>query len=278
MGGEPDVGSVSSCVSPSRPDAPAVSVAQVASSMAAIFCIAQVDCDCEGRSHDTTQSCRHSLNMEYEYVQEVAQTWGLTYDGACLGQLEAAVEALGCAVVEATDETFADILGLGHCAVYHGEREVGEACTPLGNVASHCAKGLACWNDVCVDPCGAESHGGRSNPYGFACPQGQAMAPGRNCAEPAEIGEPCGPVGCEPRAYCAQVCTGDVCGRQCMPTVGLGDPCELDRACGDNVCESGRCVQGPAEGTHCLDGRCGHRLRCEAGTCVKQPSICDLID
>jgi hypothetical protein len=244
-----DAGTDPTCV-PSQPDAPAVSEAQMASSMAAILCIAQVDCDCPGRSHETVPSCRHSLNMTYEDMQLRAQERGLIYDGACLGQLEAAVEALACDIIDPA-QSFADVLGAGRCAVYHGDRELGDACVALGNAASDCAQGLACWEGVCVDPCGAV-HGDRSNPYGYACPEGQGMAVETGeCAVPSALGEPCGPGGCASGGYCASVCKGDVCGGQCAPATALGDACE-DDTCGEHVCDSGLCVVAPTLPSICF--------------------------
>ena len=267
-GGSEDTGRSENCP-PVRPDAAAISEAEMASSMAAILCIAQVECDCPVRSHQGVPSCRHSANMVFERMRTAAQARGLTYDGLCLGQLEAAVEALGCDVVD-PDGAFAEVLGAGRCGVYHGERGVGESCVSLSNVASDCAQGLACWGGVCAQPCGAK-HGTRSNPYGYACPDAERMTHDGRCERPAAIGETCGPIGCVPGAYCPRCCI-----TECRPVPAAGEPCEGDPACPGGFCEAGMCVAAPGEGEPCSSNGCGPGLHCELGVCTPVPSICAL--
>jgi hypothetical protein len=268
-----DTGDMSACV-PARPDAPAISEAEMASSMAAIFCIAQVECDCPGRSHDSVESCRHSWNMTFETMRDRALSRGLTFDGECLGQLEAAVEAVACAAVDPS-QMFAEVLGAGRCGVYHGDREAGQPCLATDNVASHCAQGLACRSGTCVDPCGAD-HGTRANPYGYACSVGHRMQLDGKCDLPRAVGQECTTGQCEPGTFCDTACIGDVCGFECAPQVGLGEVCEVDAACSEGLCES-VCVAAPAEGQPCMSGRCGPHHRCEGELCTPLPSICSVV-
>jgi hypothetical protein len=271
-----DTGAPPSACAPSQPDAPAVSEAEMASSMAAIFCQAQVDCDCPDRSHDTVPSCRHAMVMDFEHVRDDAQAMGLQYDGECLGQLEAAVTAIGCDLV-AADGELAEVLGPGRCAVYHGDHGAGEDCMALSNYASNCAQGLACWDGTCVEACGTDA-GSRTNPYGYACGPGERMSSfGGRCDVPAPTGQPCSPTGCEPGAYCHVVTIVEDVIETCESVVALDDPCETDAACGDaGLCEGSQCVAAPAEGEACLSDRCGRDHLCDGGTCVPLPSVCFL--
>ena len=250
----------------------------MASSMAAIFCIAQVECDGEHRSHEEVPSCRHSANMTWELVRERAQVRGLTYDGKCLAAQEAAVETLGCNA----DPTVAleDILGVGRCAVYYGDVPQGGACEAISAVASDCEPGLACWEGRCVAPCDAHS-GTRTVPYGFACPVGQRMTSNARCETPGGVGEPCASSGCVEGTYCREAdgpgCEGDCAESSCIEQVAVGRPCDDDRACVREMCHENRCVQPPATGEACLVGRCSTDIACLDGTCgPPAPAICSL--
>ncbi len=276
-GGETEDAPGTSCPPTSQPDAAFVSEVEMASSMAAILCMAHVGCDCPARTHDTVDSCRHALNMDFESVRSAAQDRGLVYDGACLGQLESAVAALGCDL-EADALVDAELLGAGRCAVYHGDRQLGQSCEALASYASDCAQRLACWGGQCVVPCEAASLGARAIPYGFACAPGEsAVGYGGRCEVLPSSATGCGAGGCGPGTYCANPLGEEV--PMCAPQREVGetcDPTEGDAPCRDGLCEQGTCIAAPTAGEPCVADRCGDDLRCDAGTCGPLPEICQL--
>jgi len=259
------------------PEGPEVHEAEMASTMAAVFCMAVVDCGCKDRSHDTVPSCRHSENIGWEDVRTRALEIGLVYDGACLRQQVEAIEAVGCEL-EAGDD-FGSILGVGICAAYHGDRALGEECTDVGGGISDCAQGLACWNEECVDPCAASEHGGRGRPFGFACAPVQRRKPAGLCADPAQLGEECDSIGCVDGLFCdPELLQGDCCGLgMCGPLVSEGDSCLIDEGCDTAMCEGEVCVEGPVTGEPCLNDRCLGNIECIDGICgPPEPAICTL--
>lgn len=267
------------CPAPSFPGAQPVPETQMASTLAAEYCIATVECDCAERSHEDVPSCRHGENMSWEDVRERAQALDLAYDGACLGQLVAGLRALGCGHDTAGYET---LLGRGGCAVYFGDGEIGDPCETVGGGVSSCAQGLACWEGTCKDPCAAPATE-RPRPFNFGCAPGE-LARYDDCRPPTKLGEECVAGDCEPGAYCQQLppppdCDFECSSSVCASRVPLGDPCDLDDACETGFCatSTGTCVDPPLTGDPCVDGRCADHRSCDDGVCGDpEPAICAL--
>lgn len=257
-----------SCPLPEFEGATPVPESQMASTMAAEYCIAVVDCACSDRSHETVPSCRHSENMGWEDLRERAEELELVYDGSCLGQLIAGLRTLGCGP---SVEGFETLLAQGGCSVYWGGDELGDPCETAGAGVSTCISGLACWDGICVDPCAAGAEAGpRSRPFNFPCGPGEASKYG-DCFEPSRVGEECNQ-GCEAGAYCR-----DGVSRTCEFLVPDGEPCDEDIACASGMCSAagGVCVVGPVSGEPCLEGRCAGNRQCEGGICgAAEPAIC----
>ncbi len=239
---------------------------QLASSLAAVLCIAQEDCCPDARP---SPSCRHSMNMGFEDLDARAVELGLGYDGACAGLQQAIVADLGCNVMSPED-----ITGLGPCSIYFGDGNEGEPCDTVGTLGSSCAPGLACAAGTCREPCTAEALG-RPYIYGYACVAGEVPL-GYACLPAADEEEPCNGACAEglycagPDAACAPTCTG-----RCVRGESLGSSCGTDGECRDAVCVGGTCTAGQPEGAACASG-CGVGLVCEPGLgmCVPMPTVC----
>lgn len=239
---------------------------ELASSLAAVLCIAQEDCCPDARP---ASSCRHSMNMGFEDLDDRAVDLGLDYDGECAGLQQAIVSDLGCEVMSPLD-----LQGLGACSVYFGDDDEGESCEAVGTLGSSCARGLACAAGSCVDPCTAESLG-RPYVYGYACVPGEVPV-GYECRSAASAGEACTGACAEglycagPNASCAPACVG-----QCVWGEPLGSSCAVDGDCLEAVCLEGMCAVGQPDGAPCASG-CGVGLGCDAGlgTCGATPTVC----
>lgn len=242
---------------------------ELASSLAAVLCIAQEDCCPDARP---SSSCRHSINMGFEDLDARAVDLGLNYDGECAGLQQAIVLDLGCSIVSPFE-----VRGLGACSIYFGDGGEGESCDSVGTLGSSCARGLACAAGSCLDPCDAES-GGRPYVYGYACVLGEVPF-GYECRSAGFTGDTCTGACAEglycagPDASCAPACMG-----QCVSGEPLGSSCTVDGECREAVCLEGTCAIGQPEGAPCASG-CGVGLGCDAGlgTCAPTPTVCNSI-
>lgn len=234
-----------------------VSRAEVASSLAAVLCIAQEDCCPNARP---SPSCRHALNMTFEDLDADAETLGLAYDDDCVGLHHALVEALGCQVAPPTALT-----GFATCSIYYGTGARGEACESVGTLGSTCQQGLVCSAGSCEDGCSLESSG-RPYVYGHACEIGQVVV-GHACEQGVPLGSACGG-NCAEGLYCGDMQT-------CEAASPIGEPCRDDAECRDSVCIDEVCALGQPEGESCDPG-CGLGLACDPETdrCVALPYVC----
>lgn len=234
-----------------------VNRAQVASSLAAVLCIAQEACCVGARPSD---SCRHAMNMTFEGLDAEALELGLAYDGACAGFQLAMVDALGCDTVR-----LPDLAEFGSCSIYFGDGAFGDACTAVGTLGSTCAQGLACAEGRCLDPCFTEAVD-RPYVYGYACVGGEVVV-GDRCERAVYLGAACS-------GNCAE---GLLCNeeQECEAAGSSGDPCWVDGECRDLRCIEQVCAVGQPEGAPCGTG-CGLGLQCDPATdrCAPEPYVC----
>lgn len=258
----------------------AIPEAEVASAAAAHWCMVQIACACDGASHDTVPSCRHSTHMDYVYASERAQEAGLTYDGHCLAEKIARIQGEGCDTAQAavdSDDDPASPWGAGHCSVFHGSGTLGEPCKLVDREwrLSDCAQGLSCHDGRCIDPCAAAAKlGARCSPFSVACAPGEICTGGGRPCLPGRLagtGELCGRMGdtlveCTADHWCHERndCSGE---SECTPKLEVGVSCWLDRSCASGFCADGRCQVGPVTGEACISGRCLEGRECIDGVC-----------
>lgn len=241
---------------------------QAASTMAAYACMAWVGCTCDVLGAQPVPSCRHGLNMSYEYLQSEADAHGLEYDGHCLAQHVADLAAIGCDDMPAMEDW--SVTGPGRCAIWHGTKGLDDDCVSLGHGISDCAQGLACWAGRCADPCAAESVGERCGKvFDFAC-AANAVCVSDECVDrspPAEIGASCESGECVPGAFCRQLCPAEECTYECIEARDDGVLCNLDAECKSGFCAEGACATGPVTGEPCVAERCFEGRECVDGIC-----------
>jgi len=247
---------------------------------------AQVEaCDCsagELAAGELSSGCTTLESDLWRARLKVGHDRALVWDGDCVDAIGEAVGAAACEEAQ---------LGLSHpcndyCAVFHGEREIGESCEGFDELVSDCAQGLLCAQGRCVAPCTVLSGGQPGEPCGEpggaqefgACAQGLYCdrSLGR-CAVPPPVGSPCEDYDdCGPDAFC----DWDVAVCRALP--GLGASCWESPQCIQGLaCQnspdygSATCVEPAAADEDCRDRPCAEGLSCDVmlDECVPTPAI-----
>jgi hypothetical protein len=206
--------------------------------------------------------CEDRVEREFAESERRALDAGLVHDPECMEAFLEKIDALG-------DCGFHD-LDYGSCAVYGGNRDVGEPCEVFDVMPrmSSCRAGLGCPDGLCRDP------DLPILPLGAVCSTEQADLP------TGWLGR------CDEGLYCDSQDT-----RTCVPSTydpaPLGGECTLPYEClDDNICKPlgndlqpseerpGVCVERTPVGAPCtLVYEC--EWYCEAGRCQQpQPSLC----
>lgn len=227
--------------------------------------VCEVWLGCCATQYATSAECEQVYQQQHEQLSFYEQTYGLTYDAACLKQ-QTLEQAYGC-------PGGLERPACGRCLLLHGDRAVGEACDEHKFGSAECVQGLECRLGVCTDTCpprGVDEVCADDGGIFVACAEGLVCDAGgsKTCAPRVAIGEPCeASVPCEAGAYCDPVMM--VCAAQ-----GAVDAaCTGDEACGEGLtCDAMKCRPIPQAGEACVLV-CAPGYYCGVGTCVaEQPA------
>lgn len=237
--------------------------------LAATICDAEAACSCA-----SSNECASAEADAWRARAIAGRDLGLAYDAECVTAIGDAVDATAC------DEAPTGPAHPCHdyCAVFHGEREIGEHCDRFDELVSDCAQGLMCEAGRCVEPCSVLSGlppGQRCrDPETFqelgTCADGLFCDDAGRCAVPPPLGTACIEYEdlCGPDAWCSwetRICTG-------LP--GEGESCDESPRCAQGLaCRwaddygSSRCVALGEAGDDCQDRPCGDGLWCDGDVC-----------
>ena len=242
---------------------------EVLAELAALHCDALKRCECtkpgcfEGPSwFDPTLELATSLHLEFDLT--CAQSW--------LGP----VQQLAC------DATF-DLVDLAlrppscehPCALFFGERGLREPCQST-NGLSDCARGLACIEGECLDPCD-DAPPSEGDACQWTCADGLWCRREQSegvCLPLPTPGEPCTPHwACASEAWCDFEAEDDP---TCVTRLDDGASCSAHTQCNSGHCPDGRCRSRLREGEPCSSNlRCAEGLWCPATTCERRrPALC----
>lgn len=232
-------------------------------------------CDCATASYPDVAACVTAVNSELDSLRMKTEAGGLTFADDCLDRsLAVYTDSLECSSELTTVATTCS-----YCALIHGDKPVGAACTAQDG-GSDCAKNLFCADGTCMDPCArlasgaacAEDNGGVVDSTGF-CDTGLYCdyASTLTCKPVIAVGGACPDLaGCAAELFCGEDLT-------CQAVPREGEACEW--FCQSHlVCDAGTCKVGPGEGEPCPEnGECGLDTRCdfETNVCVvEDPLVC----
>jgi hypothetical protein len=264
-------------------------------------------CDCAGLVG--SDDCVEADTATWEARIAAGEARELTRDDACITANLATLETAAClwpsAVLEGGEH-----LCTQYCAVYHGDRGMGESCEAYDSLVSDCDRGLLCDGGACVDPCarltglalgqtcGAETSG----PFEDCASGGYCDFDTHACAALAQAGESCSDQSCADGLFCdwdSLTCvTGGDVGDSCagtgycredlycdysdaVPTCrarGLaGQSCSTVPCAADLVCDGSVCGEPPPVGQACLSGTCEEGAQCdwEVNVCRALPTVGD---
>lgn len=242
------------------------------------ICETQSSCSCSMPPYATVEDCVSSLNMQTEALKTLAQSQGLTFDQGCYDRSLSQFESLGCA----TDFNGTGLTCDSYCAVLHGDKPAGAACTSNGGF-SDCAKNLLCDGDTCRDLCarlgagdvcakveGDVTSSSGTCADGLYCDYNDTLT----CTALKGSGEACETFSnnCKDPLVCGQ-------DAKCGPAPGEGEACVFSCA-GDLLCVGGTCAKAPGEGESCeMSGACATGLDCnDSQVCVTpEPLICEIL-
>jgi hypothetical protein len=276
-----------------------------AARLVAELCESAERCSCADDLEE--DDCEVSRRREWDRRIEEARRLELTYDAECFEtQIETAIE-YGCWGAS----KFEPHLCEGFCAVFHGNRELGESCDGFDEVVSNCAQGLVCSDGRCVSPC--ESLTGLAAGERCMTPEGEPIetcALGLQCSYETmtclalpELGQPCQGecsygswcdyntyvcvqlrgegedclnVQCEPELYCQYQFDGTTETATCLPYVLEGEACTPDSRCANGLgCAPDGVCRGPGGvGEPCNTIGCEEGLICDFAIdqCLAAPS------
>ncbi len=245
--------------------------------MIQVHCERVSACGCGGDVQP--QGCGDELSERWSARMRNATRMNLTYDAECFEGLSPIIEDYRCYWPGGTNPLCVDF-----CAVYHGDKLLGEECESFDTLVSDCAQGLMCHQGACAEPCPAlsgrqlgEQCGNEGEAYDD-CAQGLSCdwQIGR-CVTLPEVGELCngGSDSCGPGLVCSWQ-TG-----LCAAAATSGQSCQ-DTECDDGLyCDwregtGGKgeqiCVPFVSEGQSCDNAQCGEGLRCnEQRVCTLPP-------
>jgi hypothetical protein len=213
-------------------------------------------CACAGTPDETTCDTRKAT---WDSRLAYARSNGLVFDPECSKHLEVRIPRSNCDSSRSID------LCLGHCTVFHGNVQPGEACTALDATTSDCAQGLSCVDGVCQTACaglGGLAAGERCMSEGVHiedCAEGLACDPNsEQCVPPPSAGEACLFGDCGQDAWC------DFDTDRCVALPSVGEPCGDTNCASDATCEweIGICEPRPGENEDCRSKPCAEGLVC----------------
>ncbi len=242
------------------------------------FCDQQASCSCSAPPYATAEDCVSSLNGQVDQLKSFAMTKGLTFDQGCYEQSFGTFASLGCGTDFEDSNTTCS-----YCAIIHGDKSVGAACT--GEGFSDCARNLFCADGVCQDLCSqqelkagevcAKKEGDLTTSVG-SCGSGlycDYAGATLKCTPLKGDGEACDAFenNCKEGLACSS--TDSTCG----PPPAEGEACTS--ICAANLtCDGGVCGPLPGEGAPCTDfGECANGLDCDDDVCVTpEPLVCQV--
>lgn len=232
-----------------------------------------LSCECSMPPYADVDACAIRVNSDLDDVKAKAAALGLTYDAGCIDPSLALFEDIGCDLPSEVDFSGACVA----CALVHGDKPAGAACTVYDGGYTDCARDLACIDSACADPCARLGEGtacASDTGGGFAslgvCADGLYCdtAATLTCVTKAFEGSDCTSFdGCKEDLYC----NGDM---RCAAIPKEGEACDFLCARGF-LCDAGVCTVGPALNEPCKDGQCGPALQCDGVTCrAEEPALC----
>jgi hypothetical protein len=246
-----------------------------------------LSCDCGAFAQYADEpSCLAGLGGELDALRANAATLGLTYQPGCVNTQAALVTRLGCA---STPSDLLEFCEAQNCAIYAGQKQLGEACNGMGFGADECAPGLKCGPfSMCIEPTclawrapGAEGELCNDGTYGRACADGLVCDRGVTdcCRPPYEEGEACGGAYvCAEGLSCFDPTQEDPSDATCVRPVAEGEPCFNGRGCAEGLtCRTvadqflGVCASPLSEGDACLAALDCASENCLGGVCVARP-------
>lgn len=204
-------------------------------------------CDCRQHRDD----CEQYMLSQLSEAQRRARAAGAVFDADCLERHRDLLESSDCALLT-------DLVArpeVDWCQIYHGDKQLGEACTFYD--------GGAVWRSLMSD-----------------CAQGLTCAGlGRRCVAAGEFaviakqGERCLDDDDRAIALCEDGSACDTYGtRTCVAPHALGDACPGDSPCVASWCDAEICVAPRADGEGCTRSEgCTSRLCGPDGTCIPRP-------
>jgi hypothetical protein len=251
-------------------------------------CAALEKCGCVGFD-GRNDWCRHDLRIAYEHDEVVAASMGLAPNSHCVATLEAwLADADACEAVPSQYACSGSVQPPG-CALFVGELEPGEACTPhhefdpeTGAVWETPSR---MWIDLHADPCAP----GKRCTYGACrdtCDFPEPGMPGESCAEWDDWGlshlqRPCTE---DHFCYTGRPDPTGLCEPIPDPLPGPGEPCIWGAGCAEGATcnhsmDGTMCVeiQGLPDGAECrTSSEC--RAFCIDDLCVSHPApLCHIM-
>lgn len=241
------------------------------------LCDLALSCSCTVPPYATAEDCVADINMEKETYSSMATASGLVFDQGCWDSgLARFHDQIGCST-----EFPAESSSCSYCAIVHGDKAVGAACSDLGEF-DDCAGNLTCSDGICSDPCArlaadaacVSNEGGAFKVLGV-CADGLYcdFTVSKTCKARVASGGAC--FGFDD---CAEglVCGGD---GKCGPPPAEGEAC-TGLCAGDLVCEASVCAKAPGQGETCsMNGQCAAELDCsDSNVCVaREPLLCEVL-
>ena len=245
-------------------------------SLIADHCDQVAACSCELGNVPST--CEADLTERWELRLRLGEEQELTYDPECFDSIAADIQSQGCGWIVDGSNRVCDRF----CAIYHGDRALGDSCDSADPLVSDCEQGLLCDRGTCVTPCSELS--GRIQ--GEQC-SNQELGVGifDDCASGLFCSWETGR--CELASGEGQICDNGQCGDGlwcdrgqdiCVPTLAEGQSCINHEECsGDMLCrwmdggDNRACVSRVGLGQSCANNPCVEGALCFDDVCRSLP-------
>lgn len=241
------------------------------------LCDLALSCSCSVPPYATAEDCVADLNMQIETMKTMAAENGLVFDQGCYDSgLTRFHDKVGCST-----EFPAASSSCSLCAIVHGDKPAGAACSDFGDF-DDCAANLFCIGGICSDPCArlvvdapcVSTENGAFEVLG-TCADGLYcdFTVSKTCKVRVASGGACfGFDDCE---------EGLVCGAdgKCGAPPAEGEAC-TGTCAGDLICDNAVCAKAPGEGAACsMNGECAGELDCDdSNVCVaREPLLCEVL-
>jgi hypothetical protein len=243
-------------------------------------CQTMLSCKCPSAATVTEADCEAWFITLTQ--QASTEPNGLTYDGACVADMVAAINYIQCAAPSQIEAWWALASAVPNlnCKMYYGSKQVGSQCTALvDSNGDDCDRNLVCEGSTCRTPpfslaedaaCTAED----DCHLPAVCLPTSVTATDKRCVVLPAAGSDC---------YLGLLCeVGASCeGGKCVPLPAASEACSnnadvLERTCDPMAqCVSGQCSALPVADEDC-SGACAPGFTCSAGTCkAEEPSLCE---